>query len=101
MKIDMSLYRWEPMGLREAYAELTPRAFAVWIRLMMVSDQTLRSGWKPFLRFIKLPPHKGRATIAELVSKGYMLVSGGQGRRSRFIIKKRCRIVGKCTFVRV
>lgn len=100
--LDMSLYRWEPKQMQEAYKELSHKAFAVWVRLMAVSDQTLRGGWRVFMTFVRLQDVPCRRIVAELVAKGYMLVkNNGPGRPARFIIKKRCRIKGKSTFVRI
>lgn len=100
--MDMALYRWEAVTIPVAFKELSHKAFAIWIRLMVVSDQTLRGGWRVFNTFIRMDDATSHRYVKELVDKGYLLVkSRGPGLPVRFIVKRRARIKGKSTFVRL
>lgn len=91
-----------PVELRKAYEDLTPRAFAVWMRLHLESQDSLRSGRLALSKVVCRKERHFNAIMAELANKNYVaLVPGGVGQPTELIINRRCVINARAGFVRL
>lgn len=86
----------------EAYGELSQEAFAVWIRLMIASDDELSRGrgWIA-ANLLNYSEPRANTILRELKRKGYVEFKPDPGRATTIIIKRRAKIVGRNRFVRL
>jgi len=91
-----------PATIPVAYSELTPPAFAVWLRLMVESRDVLRIGRRKLAGLLDYSEKRSNVILRELYLKGYVsFVPNGPGRPTEIIIERRALISARDGFVRL
>lgn len=76
-------------GIAGAYAELSRAAFAVWIRLMIMTDDELSRGREHLSRELGYSEPGASLVLKELIRKGYIrMQSDGPFQPSKLILDK-------------
>lgn len=66
-----------PTAIETAFDELTPKAFAVWVRLMLLDDEQLKMGRRRVTEIIGYSERQGNVILSELRDKGYIKIIKG------------------------
>ncbi len=87
----------------EAYDKLSQEAFAVWIRLHVVSDKQLKAGRSKIAHVLGYSEARSDAVLRELKLAGYITFQPGNrpATPTAITIHKRCKISGRNHFVRL
>jgi hypothetical protein len=100
---------WQPPGpefeavdITQAYAELSCRAFGIWVRLHTCTTQQLRSGRGKLSRSLRVSEPTFNRMVRELLAKGYLAVDS-RANKNRSIIRlvRRARTGGSNRFIKV
>lgn len=92
----------QPASIVEAFEELTPQAFAVWIRLMVTSEEELL-GRKRIAKMLKYSLAASDNILNELKHKSYISFQRKKnpGGQVRVVIRRRAIISGRNNFVKL
>lgn len=92
-----------PVEIAKAYVELTQEAFAVWIRLMVMSEDELRSGRVGIARLLGYSERRSNEVLRQLEMAGYVSFQPnyGGGRLTRVNIMRRALISARTNFTRL
>lgn len=91
-----------PAKISEAYAELTHHGFAVWMRLMVATDDELRAGRRKMARLLGYGDERSNGVLRELKRKGYIsFIVNDPGLPTQIVIERRALITSKARFVRL
>jgi len=63
---------WQGVDLLDAYDQMSPPAFAIWIRLMFCTDKELESGLKTLSKKFKYSRGRLRSLLNELRMCGFV-----------------------------
>lgn len=91
------------VSIPDAYAHLSHEAFAVWVRLMVASDEQLAAGRHRVAEMLDYSECRSNAVLRELKHKRYVrLVKSGEiGKPTRVELIKFALISGPNNFVRL
>lgn len=90
----------EPVAMKDAYAELSVRAFATWVRLHTCTPMQLHSGRTRLSRSLGVSESQFNRTARELTTKGYLVIDS-RANRNRSVVRltKRARVGGANLFL--
>jgi len=83
-----------------AYNDLTQEAFAVWVRLLVASETTLRQGRRALANVTGYSVSRFNAILRELKLKGYVKIKSSPGLPTEVVIVSRL-LAASARFVRV
>lgn len=90
-----------PIGLEEAYKDLSRQTFAVWVRLMVATDEERKLGRKRLAKLLGYGSQRGGEVFRELKRLGYVEWIPYVGRPSELVVLRRAKIRARTHFVRV
>lgn len=90
-----------PVAIDTAYRELSHHAFAVWIKLMVSSDEELRVGRRALAKFLGYGQHRSNAVLLELKNKGYVSWIVRPGLPSEVVVMRRAKLPARSRFIRI
>lgn len=92
-----------PISIKVAYDELSQEAFAVWIRLMVTTEEELRAGRGSVARLVGYSEGRSNEILRELKNKGYVEFNKGDhpGLPTEIIITRRPIVSGRNRFVKL
>lgn len=79
-------YHSGPVGLAEAYTELSKSAFSVWIRLNSMTQKELRSGKSVLCKILGYKSERGISVLEELERSGYIGFVVTEYRKARAVV---------------
>jgi hypothetical protein len=84
---------WEAIEIQEAWTDLRPQSFAMWIRFHVFTAQQLKGGRSMWARAVKVSEFTMYSWLKELVDKGYIrLVKNANAQRTGLVLLKRARV---------
>ena len=100
MKPADKAYLTEPASIQDAYEELSQEAFAVWIRMMLMTDSDL-VGRQKIAKLLGYSEGRSNAILRELKLKSYIFIERPDMPGEETIVKIRRRAVCQCSGCRV
>lgn len=93
----------QPISIEKGYEELSHSAFSVWIRLMMVNDDKLKSGRLRMAKLLGYSDSRSDCVLRELKNKGYLRLIPGprNGTPTVVEIRRRASISGRNRFLKL
>lgn len=93
----------EVITLPDAYGDLTPQGFSVWVRLHLCSAEEMAAGRGKLAQVMGFSEGRCNAILRELKAKGYVALHPAalHGQPTRVELKRRGCFVGRDAFVRL
>lgn len=100
-KATTKLFKGEgPISIEDAYNDLPPNAFSVWIRLLDATSEQLRSGRKPLAKMLRRETGGVNKILRRLRRRGYVTWLTAPGKRMRLVILRRALVKRAHSFSR-